>query len=65
MNKEEMFENLYYAIYKGDNFLFMGTKKECSDYLNVKENTISFYNTPTYQKKNKSGNRIIVIKVDD
>lgn len=51
--------------YKGDNFLFMGTKKECSEYLNVKENTISFYTTPAYQKKNKSGNRIIVIKVDD
>lgn len=53
-----------YAIYKGDDFLFMGTKKECSDYLNVKESTIFYYTTPTYKKRNKNGNSLVVIKVD-
>lgn len=53
-----------YAIYKGDDFLFMGTKKECSDYLNVKESTISYYTTSTYKKRNKNGNNLVVIKVD-
>lgn len=55
----------YYAIYKGDTFLYMGTKKECAEYLNVKEATILFYITKTYQKRCSDGNRIIVIKIEE
>lgn len=57
-----------YAIYKGDKFLFLGTKKECADYLGVNEKTIMFYQTPTYLKrreKSKENNYLIVIKIED
>ena len=54
-----------YAIYKGDEFLFMGTREECAKYLKVKVETISFYSTPSHYKRGKSNNRVVVIKVDD
>jgi hypothetical protein len=59
-------ENIY-AIYKGDEFIFMGTKKECAEHLGVKPEAIKFYSTPTYRKRSKSldNNRTVVIKVED
>lgn len=35
-----------YALYKGDEFLFVGTKKECAEFLGVTERTISYFLTP-------------------
>lgn len=57
----------YYAIYKGDIFLYLGTRKECADYLDVGLKTITFYTTPTYRKrlKNNYDNQTIVIRVKD
>lgn len=55
----------YYALYKGDEILTIGTKKELALYLGVKERTIHFYSTPTYRKRNKGGNSYIVIRIDD
>lgn len=57
----------WYAIYKGDEFLYHGTREECAKYLGVEENTVSFYTTPTYLSrfKDEYANRIIVVKVDD
>jgi hypothetical protein len=43
----------WYAIYKGDKFLFQGTKKECSEYLGVEEKTVYFYTTPISKKKQR------------
>jgi hypothetical protein len=62
-----MRNQIIYAVYKGDNFIFMGTKKECSEHLGVKEDTVYFYTTPTYQKraKTKDNDRMIVIRVED
>lgn len=56
-----------YAIYKGDKFIFMGTKKECAEYLSVTPRTVYFYTTPTYQKRAKTedNDRMIVIRVED
>ena len=58
---------MIYALYKGDTFLFVGTKRECALYLGVKEKTISWLTTPTYNKriKNEDHNRIIAIKFED
>jgi hypothetical protein len=57
------------AVYKGDTFLTLGTVKECADYLGMKEETLKFYLTPTYrkrlEKRKKSKNPIIVIRIDD
>lgn len=50
-----------YAIYKGDNFIFEGTAKECANYLGVKEKTIHFYNTPSNKKRNKKSRTIAII----
>ena len=56
--------NKVYAMYKGEDCLAIGTKKELSKELNVGIRTISFYLTPTYKKRvKKSKNRRELIKI--
>ena len=55
----------YYALYKGDEVIAIGTLKELGKLLNVSPRTIFFYSTPTYRKRNKGGNSYIVIRIDD
>lgn len=55
----------YYALYKGDTFLWVGTKLELAQYLNVSPRTIEFYARPCYRKRNKKGNCYIVIRVKE
>ena len=50
-----------YAIYKGDEFIDVGTSSELSERMNIKKQTLLFLATPTSRKRNK-GNRMIVIK---
>lgn len=59
MSKEKV-----YAIYKGDKFIDLGTKKELAKKLNVTPKTIYFYTTPTYQKRIQDySKRLIVIEI--
>ena len=59
MKKEKI-----YALYKGDVFIAMGTKKELAKYIGVSVRTIEFYATPTYQKRyNYKG--WVVIRIED
>lgn len=60
-----MAKEIIYALYKGDEILTIGTKKELAKYLGVKVRTIGFYSTPTYIKRNKGGNAYIVIRIED
>lgn len=53
-----------YALYRGDEFLMIGTKKECAKYLKVKEQTIDFYATPKHWKRTK-GKGILAYRFDD
>ena len=53
----------WYAIYKGDEFIFHGTLQECADYLKVSVNTIYFMSTPTHHKRD-TGDRLVAIKVE-
>lgn len=53
-----------YAIYKGDEFLFVGTKKECIAYLGCKKKTFEFLMSPSNFKRMKD-NRLLVIKLED
>jgi hypothetical protein len=58
-----------YAVYKGEEFIYVGTAKECAERLGVKPETIYSYASPRYQKvvskaKNPQ-NYIIVIKLDE
>ena len=51
-----------YAIYKGDEFQDVGTLKELSSKLHLKENTILFYSSPANKKRSR-GNRLEVFLV--
>lgn len=54
-----------YALYKGDDLLGIGTKKELANQLGVKISTIQFYHTPAYQSRDKNvKNRRILIKIE-
>lgn len=53
-----------YALYRGDEFLKIGTTQELADYLGVKIRTILFYASPTYLKRT-NGNGYVVIKIED
>lgn len=55
----------YYALYKGDEFVDLGTKKYLADLLNVTIETLNFYMSKTYRKRNKKGNCYIVIRIED
>lgn len=56
-----------YALYHGDIFIALGTKKFLADYIGVNEKTISFYATETYKKRKKYNfeNSYLVIEVED
>lgn len=40
-----------YALYKGDELLAMGTKREIAEQLGVSVNTVSYYGTPVYARR--------------
>lgn len=59
-----------YAVYKGDKFIDLGTKKELAKRLNVKPEFIGYLTTPVNRRriaKTKTGmdNRLIAIKIED
>ena len=42
-----------YAIYQGDKFLDLGTVKELAKKFNVIENTIYYWASPVYKRKER------------
>ena len=40
-----------YSIYKGDDFVDVGTKEELMQKYNLKSETFNFYTTKTYHKR--------------
>lgn len=40
-----------YAVYKGEEFLCEGTSKECAEKLNVKIDTIHYWNSKANKKR--------------
>lgn len=59
MNREKN-----YALYRGEKFLGIGTKKELAELLNVKVETISFYGTPAYKRRTNQnkGRRLVLVE---
>lgn len=53
-----------YAAYKGEKFLAMGTVRELSKKLNLKESTIRKYTT-NWAKKRSKENSIIVFQIEE
>ena len=55
-----------YALYKGDIFIDLGSKKYLANLLNVKLGTITFYMSPTYRKRANQYNKgLIVIRIEE
>lgn len=52
-----------YALYKGEELIAMGTKKEIAEQLGVSASTIGFYGTPVYARRtnDKKGRRLYEI----
>ena len=53
-----------YAIYKGDEFIAIGTIKELVKKTGYSETTLRYCTHPASRRRNK-GNRLIVFKVED
>ena len=53
-----------YALYKGDKFIDIGTKEYLAKLLNVKNETIEFYASPTQLKRVKD-NGYVVVRIED
>lgn len=53
-----------YALYKGEEIIATGTIKEIAKELNIKEKSVHFYGTKSYQKRCKKGNNKILVCLD-
>lgn len=53
-----------YAVYKGDDFVTIGTVYEIAKELGVSVQTAKFYTYPAYKKRNKK-NRIILDLIEE
>lgn len=55
-----------YAMYKGEEFLDVGTAGELARKFNVSVSTIKFYATPVYRRRIEGRpNRILVVRLED
>lgn len=50
-----------YALYKGEELLAIGTKREIAEQLGVSVNTVSYYGTPVYARRtnDSKGRRLV------
>jgi len=55
---------MIFALYRGDQFIDLGTKQYLANLLGVTIKTITFYSSPTYRKRTNDKGWII-IKVED
>lgn len=58
-----------YALYKGEECLFIGTARQIAAEKNVKVETIYYLSTPAYQrrlaKRKKSRNAMVLIRLEE
>lgn len=66
MMKKKSNEKVY-ALYHGDKFIDLGTKKELAERNGVTKDTINFYRSSTYKKRRKYNfdNSYVVIEVEE
>lgn len=52
-----------FALYKGEELIAMGTKKEIAEQLGVSASTVGYYGTPVYARRTSEskGRRLIEI----
>lgn len=51
-----------YALYKGEELLAMGTKREIAEQLGVSVSTIGYYRTPVYARRTSEKGRRLADK---
>lgn len=56
-----MSKNKYWALYKGDEYIYCGTIKEIAEKLKVSQNTISFYKSKAYKKRRKGSTNCLML----
>lgn len=49
-----------YALYKGEELLAMGTKREIAERLGVSASTIGYYGTPVYARRTSDNGRRLI-----
>ena len=55
-----------FALYRGDEFVDVGTAEEIAKRLGCKPDTIRFYATPSYQARLKDRDkRLIAVRIDE
>lgn len=58
-----------FAVYKGEDFICIGTLQECADHMGVLVETVRFYTTDTYRrrvaKRKNARNYITVTELED
>lgn len=60
-----MKKKIEYAIYKGDELLFIGTIDEVSKYFNVKRKTIQWWSYPANYKRAEKGKKVkVAVKLE-
>jgi len=53
-----------YALYHGDKFIDMGSRKYIAELMGVTEKTVEWYTYPAWRRRHKNENKgIIIIKV--
>lgn len=64
---KKKYQGCIYALYKGDKFIYEGTKKEISEYTGLSIKTLNYFRTNHYviNRRSKTGknNRKILIKL--
>lgn len=54
-----------FAIYRGDEFLFMGTKYECAAFLGMTPKMVVWYSSPAvYKRQSRLQNGLIIIRLE-
>lgn len=57
--------NTVYALYKGDEFIGVGTAEELAEMLGVKPSTVDWYSYPIAKQRNKGKCKIAIILDDE
>ena len=60
MSRESLF-----ALYRGDEFVDVGTKKELAERMGVRTETIGFLASPTNARRNRSGDRLMAYRIEE
>lgn len=54
-----------YALFKGENILAIGTRKEIAKKLNISKDTVDSYGSPKHLQRAKSDNVRVLVAIND